>query len=198
MRSIIVAFPDTRHISRIKDVLVAGGLHVSGEACSGSMTLCQATTLIGGGVVICGPLFQDMSAGHLQTLLPEEYDMLVLASPGSLNIGYEHTEGLYTLSLPLRSQDLLSSVRMLLETRQMASNTLYAKKIQKAPDAPAAPPGSSRSPEEKRTIERAKAILMNRNQMSEQEAHRFLQKKSMDNGWRLLDTALAVIKTMEK
>ena len=198
MRSIIVAFPDTRHNSRIKDVLVAGGLHVSGEACSGSMTLCQATSLIGGGVVICGPLFQDMSAGHLQTLLPEEYDMLVLASAGSMNVGYEHTEGLYTLSLPLRSQDLLSSVRMLLETRQMASNSLYAKKIQKTAEEPKTPPGTNRSPEERRTIERAKAILMNRNQMSEQEAHRFLQKKSMDNGWRLLDTALAVIKTMEK
>lgn len=197
MRSIIVAFPDMRHVCRIKEALSAGGFTVDGEALTGSMTLCQVTSRGEGGVVICGPLFTDMSAGHLQTLLPEEYDMLVLSSPGSVNLGYERTDGLYTLSLPLRTQDLLSSVRMLLETRQMPSNRLYQEKT-RASQGMKESAIPQRGEDERRILEQAKTILMNRNQMSEQEAHRFLQKKSMDNGWRLIDTAQAVIRTLSK
>ncbi len=52
-------------------------------------------------------------------------------------------------------------------------------------------------PEEQRVIDRAKALLMNRNNMSEQEAHRFLQKRCMDTGTKLYDMALAVLKSQE-
>ncbi len=198
MRSIIVAFPDMRHVCRIKEALSSCGFHVDGEALTGSMTLCQVASRREGGVVVCGPLFPDMSAGHLQTLLPEEYDMLVLASPGSVNLGYERTDGLYTLSLPIKTQDMLSSVRMLLETRQMASNQLYRDRSREACGNRTALTVPQRGEGERRILETAKSILMNRNQMSEKEAHRFLQKKSMDNGWRLVDTAQAVIRTLSK
>jgi response regulator NasT len=197
MRSIIVAFPDIRQVHRIKEILLADGFRVDGEALSGSMTLCQIASRREGGVVVCGPLFTDMSAGHLQTLLPEEYDMLVLASPGSVNLGYERMDGLYTLSLPIKTQDLLSSVRMLLETRQMPSNELYRDRL-RGSGGRVTNTVTQRGDAERRILEKAKAILMDRNQMSEQEAHRFLQKKSMDNGWRMIDTAQAVIRTLSK
>ena len=42
-------------------------------------------------------------------------------------------------------------------------------------------------------MERAKALLMDRNGMTEEQAHRFLQKKSMDSGAKLLQTAQMVL-----
>ena len=42
-------------------------------------------------------------------------------------------------------------------------------------------------------IRHAKELLMDVNRMTEEEAHRFLQKRSMDTGARLTDTAQAVI-----
>ena len=44
-------------------------------------------------------------------------------------------------------------------------------------------------------IRRAKELLMDVNRMSEGEAHRFLQKRSMDAGLRLEQTARLVIET---
>ncbi len=196
MRSIIVAFPDIIHANKIRDVLLQSGYTVRGTATSGSMTLVQVTSNPGGGLVICGPLFPDMSAGHIQTLLPEDYDMLVLASSGAMNIGYEPRDGLYTLALPLRSKDLVASVQMLLDTRQMTSNIMMSE-MRRTESPVKEAPLPKRSPEDQRIIERAKALLMNRNQMSEQEAHRFLQKKSMDNGWKLIDMAKAVLKSQD-
>lgn len=38
---------------------------------------------------------------------------------------------------------------------------------------------------------------MSRNHLSEQEAHRFLQKKSMDTGTKLIDMAMTVLKSQD-
>jgi AmiR/NasT family two-component response regulator len=63
------------------------------------------------------------------------------------------------------------------------------------PDAGAA--GKSRSAErpaeEKLIILKAKFLLMERNQMTESQAHRFLQKSSMDRGLKLIDAAKMVL-----
>ena len=50
-----------------------------------------------------------------------------------------------------------------------------------------------RTQEEKALIDQAKAVLMDRHGMTEEQAHRFLQKQSMDSGAKLLDTARLVL-----
>ena len=90
---------------------------------------------------------------------------------------------------------------MLLETRQMYSNISRAAASKPSSSKPSAAksdsPPAKRGAEEKRIIDQAKALLMNRNNMSEEEAHRFLQKKSMDTGSRLIDMAASVLKSQE-
>jgi response regulator NasT len=49
-----------------------------------------------------------------------------------------------------------------------------------------------RSKEELDIIAEAKAILMERNNMSEEEAHRYLQKTSMDTGTGIVEAARMV------
>ena len=50
-----------------------------------------------------------------------------------------------------------------------------------------------RSATEQKVIDSAKALLMERNQMSEQEAHKYLQKLSMDSGNNLVETAEMIL-----
>ena len=50
-----------------------------------------------------------------------------------------------------------------------------------------------RSKEEQDLINEAKALLMERNNMTESEAHRYIQKCSMDSGTNLVETAQMII-----
>ena len=50
-----------------------------------------------------------------------------------------------------------------------------------------------RGQEEKELVARATALLMEQDGMTEAEAHRWLQKRSMDHGARLTDTARRVL-----
>lgn len=54
-------------------------------------------------------------------------------------------------------------------------------------------PRPHRAEEEQRLIRQAKALLMDINRMTEAEAHRFLQKRSMDTGTRLAEAAQHII-----
>ena len=50
-----------------------------------------------------------------------------------------------------------------------------------------------RNDAEKKLVDQAKALLMERNNMSEDEAHRYLQKSSMDSGTNLMETAQMIL-----
>ena len=53
-----------------------------------------------------------------------------------------------------------------------------------------------RDPAEKQVIEAAKRLLMQRNRMTEEEAHRYIQKCSMDSGTSMPEMAQMVIDIM--
>ena len=53
-----------------------------------------------------------------------------------------------------------------------------------------------RNAEEEAAIKEAKELLMGRNHMTEEEAHRYLQKCSMDSGTNLVETAWMVLSMM--
>ena len=80
------------------------------------------------------------------------------------------------LDIPVNRGDLISTLRMLTDTQ---------------PHSPAAK--EQRSESDKEIIGRAKALLMERNGMSEPDAHRFLQKRSMNSGESLVSVALSIL-----
>ena len=86
------------------------------------------------------------------------------------------SEGVLALSTPLRVSELISTVTMMLSQlgRQF-------KKNRRKPRV--------RSWQEENYIRNAKLLLMERNHLSEEEAHRYLQKCSMDTGTNLVETA---------
>ena len=54
-----------------------------------------------------------------------------------------------------------------------------------------------RSEEDRQMIEQAKALLMDRNKFSEEEAHRYIQKRSMENGTGLVEVAQMILSLMQ-
>ena len=102
--------------------------------------------------------------------------MLLLASPRVCEECRD--QDIIRVSMPLKVQDLMSTLEM------MCANQARKRKKGKP---------RQRSEEEQKILWEAKAVLMERNHMTEEEAHRYIQKCSMDSGNSLMETAQMVI-----
>lgn len=177
MTNIIVAFPKQDNAQSIKKILMQNGYHVDAVCQTGAQVLQNANEL-GGGIVVCGYRFVDMMYTELHEYLPPEFEMLLVASPA--NCSERDLSNIVCLSMPLKVNELLSTVDM------MEYTIARRKKKQRAK-----PKG--RSEEELTLINDAKILLMERNNLSEEEAHRYIQKRSMDNGTGLVETAQMIL-----
>ena len=54
-----------------------------------------------------------------------------------------------------------------------------------------------RSADEQGVINQAKSLLIEKNGMTEEEAHRYLQKRSMDNGTNMVETSYMVLQVFD-
>ena len=169
MDRIILAFASEKAHAQITRILGSGGLAPSISCFSGAETI-RAARKLGGAVVICGFRLRDMTAEMLAVVL-------VISSPGNLELCGDRN--LIKLAVPSSRAEFFASL-------DLAQGVL-------AGGAPASRLHIQRSAEEERLICRAKAVLMEVNLMSEAEAHRFLQKYSMDTGLRLAETARLIL-----
>lgn len=96
--------------------------------------------------------------------------------------------GLLALPLPTTPADLVESVEMLFET-------MPARLSQEARTLPPKPKTDEQRELERKVVTEAKEVLMRRNQMTEEQAHRFIQKRSMDSGARMAQIASHILST---
>ena len=177
LTNIIVAFPKQDNARNIKKILMQNGHHVDAVCSTGAQVL-QSAGELGGGIVVCGYRFVDMMYTELHEYLPVQFEMLLVASPA--NCGNRDVENLVCLATPLKVNELLDTVEMMEYTI-----TRRRKKLKQIP--------KERTKEEQELINEAKALLMERNNLSEEEAHRYIQKRSMDNGTGLTETAQMIL-----
>ena len=165
----------------IKSILGRGGYENVLTVTSGVQAL-SAMEDIGSGVVICGYRMSDMLFSELLENMPKSFGMLYIASADKAPL--MSMDQLVYLEAPLKKADLFSTLGMMLEGIQIKRR----KKKEK---------GYVRSAEDKKTIDHAKAVLMERHHMSEPEAHKYLQKCAMDSGTSRVETAEMVISLSE-
>jgi len=111
--------------------------------------------------------------------LPRDFRMLLIASPVRLqecSIG-----NIMCLAMPIHLHELVST----LETIQMEMTALERRRRKQQP--------KKRTEKEQKIINDAKALLMERNHLSEEEAHKYIQKLSMDSGNNLVETAEMIL-----
>lgn len=180
MLSIIIAFPKIEDANSIKNALVRNGYEVNATCTTGAQAIGIANEL-DGGILICGYRFSDMHYSELNSYLPKGFEMLLIASASRLE---ECTDNnIVCLSMPIKMRDLLNTLQM------MSYN--YSRRMKKNKNKP-----RPRTEEEKAIINKAKLVLMERNNMTEEEAHRYIQKHSMDSGTNMVEMAEMILSLM--
>lgn len=181
MTRIIVALPKLEDAKSIKNLLVRNGYNVVAVCASGAQALSQMDNL-NDGIVISGYRLPDMLYAELHDYLPPGFEMLLLASkPLLLECA---GSDIMCLGMPLKVHDLLNTVEM------MVTSIAYKRKKSKAKP-------KERKPEEVAMINEAKCLLMSRNNMTEEEAHRYIQKCSMDSSTNMVETAQMILAVMK-
>lgn len=180
MTKVIVAFPNRDNAANIRNILVRGGYSVIGVCTTGAQAL-QYTELLDEGILVCGYKLPDMLYTRLREYLPPEFEMLLVASPDKWQ--GEIMEGVVGLPMPLKVYDLMNTMEMI---RQAMDRRRRKRKKERR----------IKNPEQQKIIREAKELLIARNHMSEEEAHRYLQKCSMDSGTKLVETAEMVLSIM--
>ncbi len=177
MTSILIVFPKAEDGKSIRNLLVRHGYDVAAACTLGSQVL-NSIDMMNSGIIISGYRYPDMYYTELKESLPEGFDLLLLASPRVC--GECSDPDIICVTTPLKVQDLISTLEMM-----CASQMRRKKRLREKP--------KKRTEAEQRILKEAKALLMERNHMTEEEAHRYLQKCSMDSGTSLTETAQMVI-----
>lgn len=175
--NVIIVFPKLENGKNIKRILVQRGFDVKAVCTTGAKAL-QHMQELSGGIVVCSYHFADMMYQELKDCLTPGFEMLLVASGDICNS--REGEDIVCLKTPLRIHELLQTMEM------MAGELSRRHKRNKRK-----PKG--RSKEEEELLGSAKALLMERNQMTEEQAHRYIQKLSMDSGTNLLETAQMIL-----
>ncbi len=178
MSGILVANSNADCAKKIAAVLRSGGLNVGGVCTTGSQVIDFTNRQYDGGVVVCSLRLMDMPALDLPRIIGPDYDFLYIVKSQQSNI----SDSLPCASLiqPINRMSLISSVNMLLSIADYTSLTIK-KKI------------ASGTLDEKQVVEKAKSLLMQRNNFTEPQAHRFIQKKSMDTSKKMIETAMIIL-----
>ncbi|SHK31992.1 ANTAR domain-containing response regulator [Hespellia stercorisuis] len=180
MSNIIVVFPKKENATNIRNLLVRGGLEVNGVCTTGAQAINFADTMHEG-IVVCGYKMTDMMYSELREYLPASFEMLLIASRDKWGNGL--VDGVVGLPMPIKVYDLMNTMEMMLQTAYVRR-----KKRREAL--------KNRNPEQKAIIDKAKTLLMERNNMTEEDAHKYLQKSSMDSGTNMVETAQMVLTIM--
>lgn len=177
MTSIIVVLPKLDDAKNMKNLLVRNGFSVPVVCTSGAQALAQLDNYFDG-IVICGYRLPDMLYSELHSDLPPGFEMILMASQRYLVECLDND--IMCLPMPFTVHDMVNTVEMMCNT--------IAYKRRKRKEKP-----KQRNAEEIAVIKEAKLVLMKRNNMTEDEAHRYIQKHSMDNSTSMVETAQMVL-----
>lgn len=176
MADIIVVLPKLEDAKNLRKLLIRNGYDVNMVCDSGAQAV-SAVNHLDGGVVICGYKLPDMHYFEINDYLPGGFQMLLLASPAKIA---DCGSDVMCLSMPFKVQDLLNT----LEIMMVQYNRWLKKQKEKV---------KKRTESDKKVITVAKELLMERNNMTENEAHRYIQKISMDSATNMAETAQMII-----
>lgn len=176
---IVVAFASEEAQRRIVRLLESEGFSPARSCFTGAEVI-RTVHKLGSAAVICGFKLRDMTVGDLAASLRGSAVVLAVTTPVYLDMC--EGENLFKLPTPMSRSDFFASLELL---RQTEEKTLR-------------PPVVRQRATEQQLISRAKAVLMDTNRMTESEAHRFLQKRSMDTGLRMAETAQIILNSYSR
>ncbi len=171
MSDVIIAFVQKEIGTKVANVLKKRGVNVISTVRAGAEALASADRL-DSGVVICTNRLTDMMYDELFETLPRTFQMIVISKTEPEE---EYPDYRFRVILtPFKVNDVIEVLEELEEIKSEHKKTRKPR---------------ARNAEDERIIGGAKLLLMNTKGMTEDEAHRYLRKMSMNNGESLRETA---------
>ncbi len=180
--NIILVFPKPDTAKKLKNVLRQAGYEVDATVSTVAQAL-QAISEYDSGIIVCNYRFIDGMAVDIYENASNAFQFLMIGPKDYVEA--RAIPDIFSLTTPLHAGELLSTMEVM-----SYAYARFKKKMRRQP--------RMRSVTEQQTIERAKLLLMERNGMSEPEAHRYLQKASMDNGTGVVETAGMIMSLMSE
>lgn len=177
MGTILIAMPKSEDSNHLADMLNRRGLLYDIEICQTTSEVLRISNERDYGVVICTKSVKGMSCLELSEYLPELFGMIILTKDPSLDV---YSDRIVKLAMPFKAQELISTIEMM--------TSFFVRRIRKKKNAPV-----KRSAAEEKIVNDAKALLIERNNMSEPEAFRYIQKSSMDTGRSMVESAQMIL-----
>lgn len=177
MTGIVVVFPHLEDAKGMKNLLVRSGFSVYAACTTGAQAISSLEDL-NDGIVISGYKLADMMYSELNECLPKGFRMLLLAT--RQHLAECDTGDLACLPMPLKAHELVNMVSELIRECER-----YRKKRREEP--------REKTPKELELIAEAKAHLMEKKGMTEMQAHKYLQKCSMDSGRSIVESAQMIL-----
>ena len=171
MARIVVAGSSDQSREQLARLLSSSGYPVY-RLCAGGGELRRVLNDCDDGLLILAGQVPDCSADELFWDYGNQVQILLIAKPPVLEACEE--VGIFRLALPTSRQAVLGAVEMLTQLHQMRL--------------------PKRTTDEKGLVEKAKKLLMQRDGLTEPQAHRALQQYAMNHGLRMADCAAQIIK----
>lgn len=178
-RGVIVATGKLEASEKIKNILIEGGYDVLTICKSGNEVIRKALQY-SPGLVILSYKLPDTTAMDVYNSLIGTCDFLVMINESYLSIVDESLDVFY-LTNPLSRSVLLNSVNMVFQSRKKLFK--LQEKVEKL----------EVKIEERKIVDKAKGILMSAEGITEMEAFRIIQKRSMDSGKKMIKVAEEII-----
>lgn len=177
VEKIVVAFENEATCRRMSEMIESSGAAgcICVHSCGEVRRIINQTHC---NIVVCGYKLADGSGEALFEDLPPTCSMLMVATQPQLDMV---SEDIFRLPAPISRTSLVASVQMLFQMNRRLNKFVKPQ----------------RSGAEKQLVEDAKRLLMDRNGMTEEQAHRFMQKRSMDAGLKMVQTAEMILSSAE-
>ncbi len=169
---VVLAFPKRETAEKIKNMLYGTGCEVE-AICRTRSELIRCISDMDEVLVIMGYKLPDAVADAVYEDMREGQKLMVIVKADKQ--GIIENPDILTVPLPVSRQRLISSIEVFLGVIEKRSKN------------------TGRAPEEDKIVNKAKLYLMETYMMTEQQAHRFIQKRSMDTGSRFIDTARSIL-----
>lgn len=172
MDRVVLAFSKDETADKIKMMLDGSGYDVY-TVCHSKAELLRTVSDMDEVLIIMGYKLPDGTVDDVYDDLMEGQKLMSIVKAERQNSIYN--QDIFVVTLPLNRQLLINSVETFVGIIERRKHR--AKRI----------------PEEEKIIRDAKAYLMETHRMSEEQAHRFIQKRSMDTGAKFIDTARMIL-----
>ncbi|MCI8404920.1 MAG: ANTAR domain-containing protein [Clostridia bacterium] len=172
MERVVLAFAKDETADKIKKMLDGSGFEVY-MICHSRAELLRSVAELDEILVIMGYKLPDGVADDVYYDLRDGQKLMSLIKAERQSEIYN--QDIFVVTLPINRQILINAIETFIGIIERQKHRI------------------KRTPEEKKIIDDAKAYLMENHMMTEEAAHRFIQKRSMDTGARFIDTARMIL-----